>query len=188
MGLRNFLPSSARSRAASSRSRARSRALRVSDVHGLEDGTEAYIDVHRSWDDKEGEIAPKSAAGTRRVPLPETLRSLLADHVDRAERSGDEFVFGATGRSPFSPSYVRALPTERGISRASLASPFMSAGTGTRASWTPPESARRGLTAISVTPERPSATDTGTGCAGSLRPTPRCSTSTSSARGRRSSS
>jgi integrase len=67
------------------------RALRVSDVHGLEEAPESYIDVVRSWDDKEGEIAPKSAAGTRRVPLPETLRGLLADHVDRAKRSGDEF-------------------------------------------------------------------------------------------------
>lgn len=84
------------------------RALRVSDVHGLEEGGEAYIDVVRSWDDKEGAIPPKSAAGTRRVPLPETLRRLLVDHVGRVERSGDDFIFGATCSAPFSPSYVRA--------------------------------------------------------------------------------
>ena len=62
------------------------RALRVSDVHGLEEGSEAYIDVVRSWDDKEGEIAPKSSAGTRRVPLPKTLQALLVEHVARIKR------------------------------------------------------------------------------------------------------
>jgi integrase len=123
------------------------RALRVSDVHGLEEGTEAYIDIVRSWDDKEGEIAPKSSAGTRRVPLPEALHKVLAEHVDRAERSGDDFVFGATGRSPFSPSYVRATATELGRSPESLASLSTSAGTVTPASSTLPGSARLGLIA-----------------------------------------
>ena len=84
------------------------RALRASDLHGLAEGSEAYIDVVRSWDDKEGEIAPKSSAGTRRVPVPKTLHALLVDHVARTKRGGDDFIFGATGKSPFSPSYVRA--------------------------------------------------------------------------------
>ena len=84
------------------------------DVHGLEESTEAYIDVVRSWDDKEGEIAPKSSAGTRRVPLPPTLHALLVEHVARTKRSGDDFIFGATGRSPFSPSYIRAT-ADRGM-------------------------------------------------------------------------
>jgi len=85
------------------------RGLRVSDVHGLDEGgDDRCIDIVRSWDDKEGEITPKSAAGTRRVPLPETLRAVLADHVRHAERDANDFIFGATGRSPFSPSYVRA--------------------------------------------------------------------------------
>jgi hypothetical protein len=77
-------------------------------VHGLEEGTDAYIDVSRSWDDQEGEIAPKSSAGTRRVPLPMMLHALLVDHVARTKRDGDDFIFGASGRSPFSPSYIRA--------------------------------------------------------------------------------
>jgi integrase len=42
------------------------------------------------------------------VPLPKTLHALLVDRVARTERGGDDFVFGATRRSPFSPSYVRA--------------------------------------------------------------------------------
>ena len=96
----------------------------MSDVHGLEEGTEAYIDVVRSWDDKEGEIAPKSSAGTRRVLLPELLRAMLAEHVARTERRGDDFIFGASGRSPFSPSYVRATAdrawTLAGIPRVTL--------------------------------------------------------------------
>ena len=90
----------------------------------LEETTEAYIDVVRSWDDKEGEIAPKSSAGTRSVPLPKTLHALLVEHVARTKRGGGDFVFGATGRSPFSPSYVRATADRAwnlaGISRVSL--------------------------------------------------------------------
>ena len=39
------------------------RALRVSDVHGLEEGGEAYIDVVRSWDDKEGRDRPEVGGG-----------------------------------------------------------------------------------------------------------------------------
>jgi integrase len=101
------------------------RGLRVSDVHGLEEGAEErFINIVRRWDDKDGEILPKSTAGTRRVPLPETLRSMLADHVRRIERDGDDFIFGATGRSPFSPSYVRATADRAwqvaGISRVTL--------------------------------------------------------------------
>ena len=47
----------------------------------------------------------------------------------------------------------------------------MSAGTGTRASWTPPGSARCGPIATSATPGRPSATGTGTVCGASWRAT-----------------
>jgi integrase len=101
------------------------RALRVSDVHGLtEDAEDHFIDVTRGWDDREGEIPPNSAAGVRRVPLPETLRVLLIEHVRRICRVGDNFIFGATGCSPFAPSYVRATADKawkaKGFERVTL--------------------------------------------------------------------
>jgi integrase len=82
------------------------RALRVEDLHGLE-GRDGWLSVEHSWDDVEGEIAPKSKAGTRLVPLPETLRVLLAAHVKRTCRSGSELVFGRSGSAPFTPTHVR---------------------------------------------------------------------------------
>jgi integrase len=80
------------------------RALRVSDLN--EARTE--ISVSRSWDDVEGEVAPKSAAGTRRVPVAGTLRLVLLEHLARTGRRGDDLVFGRTASEPFTPSHVRA--------------------------------------------------------------------------------
>lgn len=77
------------------------RALRVADV-----GAES-IAVERGWDDFEGEIDPKSKAGVRRVPLMGTLRSILAGHLERTGRRGDELVFGRMPRAPFTPSHVQ---------------------------------------------------------------------------------
>ena len=83
------------------------RALRVSDVHGL-DGGERWISVERGWDDHEGAIDPKSKAGARLTLLPETLRTILAEHVRRTGRSGDELIFGKTATAPFVPWTVGA--------------------------------------------------------------------------------
>jgi len=70
------------------------RALRWDDV-SLLDGV---IDVQRGWDALEGEIAPKSRTGVRKVPIPGTL----AVHLEAlaAVGAGDDLVFGADGR-PF---------------------------------------------------------------------------------------
>jgi integrase len=84
------------------------RALRVSDVHSLEDDGEGWISVERSWDDREGEVDPKSKAGVRLTLLCETLRSILAEHVRRAGRSGDDLIFGKSDRVPFIPWTVAA--------------------------------------------------------------------------------
>jgi integrase len=51
------------------------RALRWSDI----DLAGGLIRVERAWDDREGLVAPKSIAGTRRVPIVPVLRDLLAD-------------------------------------------------------------------------------------------------------------
>ena len=75
------------------------RALRVRNV----DLDAATIDVEHSWDDKEGEIDPKSRAGTRRVFLLDALRPYLAPLV--GGRDGNELVFGR-GETPFEPRAV----------------------------------------------------------------------------------
>jgi integrase len=80
------------------------RALRVLDVHGLEaDAGERWISVERSWDDRDGLVDPKSKAGVRLTLLCETLRAILAEHVRRTGRSGDDLIFGKTASAPFVP-------------------------------------------------------------------------------------
>jgi integrase len=73
------------------------RALRVEDV----DLATGIIRVERGWDAVEGEIALKSHAGRRKVPIAAVLRDHLAEHVARIDRSGSELIFGNTPESPF---------------------------------------------------------------------------------------
>ncbi len=77
------------------------RGLRVSDMH------ESHVDVSRGWDDYDGAIDPKSRAGKRQVPLPNTLAEILSEHVERSGRSGDDLLFGRSASEPFTPSHVR---------------------------------------------------------------------------------
>src|SRR5206468_2584953 len=77
--------------------------LRRGELRGLQtphvDLAAATIDVVRSWDDKEGEIEPKSRAGTRRVFLLDALRPYLEPNLSH------RFVFG----SELSPFDARAV-------------------------------------------------------------------------------
>ena len=66
------------------------RALRWQDV----DFDTGLIRVERSWDDREGPIAPKSRAGRRRVPLAKPLRAYLAAHRLQTRSDEVELVFG----------------------------------------------------------------------------------------------
>jgi integrase len=75
------------------------RALRVGSVD-LGAGT---ISVEHGWDAVEGEIAPKSQAGVRRVFLLEALRPLIRPLVE--DRGATAFVFGSD-TSPFEPRNV----------------------------------------------------------------------------------
>jgi integrase len=43
----------------------------------------------------------------RTVPLPKTLRVILAEHVERTGRRGADLLFGRTSRAPFTPSFVQ---------------------------------------------------------------------------------
>jgi len=79
------------------------RALRWQDV----DFEAGLIRVERSWDDKEGPIAPKSRAGRRRVPLAKPLRAFLAAHRLSTPSGEAELVFGRDGRAFDSDALTR---------------------------------------------------------------------------------
>jgi integrase len=93
------------------------RALRWEDVH-LAAGV---IRVRRSWDQKAGEIEPKSRAGVRDVPIPSALRSYLAAHR-LASHSDAGLVFGRTPNDPFNPATVniRARKAWRAVKLAPI--------------------------------------------------------------------
>ena len=77
-------------------------ALRCIDV----DLGSSLIDVRHGWDQVEGEIAPKSEAGERTVPLIAILRDHLDEHLLRTGRSGEDRIFGRSARQPFYASTV----------------------------------------------------------------------------------
>jgi integrase len=80
------------------------RALRWSSV----DFDAGVLKIAASWDDVAGAITPKSAAGTRKIPMSATLRRILAGH--KLARGGAErhFVFpGSEPDRPFTPTAVR---------------------------------------------------------------------------------
>lgn len=85
--------------------------LRRGELRGLRDDDvdlrANLIHVRRSWDEKEGEIAPKSDKGTRDAPLPTVLRRYLLAHRARTGRRGDDLFFGRTAHVPFTPTTVR---------------------------------------------------------------------------------
>jgi hypothetical protein len=73
------------------------RALRVSDV----DIASGVIRVERGWDDMEGEIVLKTAAGRRKVPIALRLRDRIVEHKLATGRDGDQLLFGRTGSDAF---------------------------------------------------------------------------------------
>jgi integrase len=82
-------------------------ALRWSDV----DLAGGVLEVVRAWDPKEHRmVAPKSAAGSRRVPIAAALRAFLEPQSATAAGEPQRLVFGA-GAMPFSASslYERSL-------------------------------------------------------------------------------
>lgn len=77
-------------------------ALRWEDV----DLSAGVIHVERSWDAKEGVVAPKSRAARRTVPIAAVLRDYLVEHKLRSGRHVG-LVFGTSYVQPFTPSNVR---------------------------------------------------------------------------------
>jgi len=74
-------------------------ALRGSDI----DLGRAEIHIHRSWDQHEGPIAPKSKAGIRTVPILTVLRDRLDAHDLPA---GSVLAFGRENGQPFDPKTI----------------------------------------------------------------------------------
>jgi integrase len=77
-------------------------ALRWEDV----DLAAGVIHVERSWDVKEGVVAPKSRAARRSVPIAGALREYLVQHALRSGRRAG-LVFATAAGQPFTPSNVR---------------------------------------------------------------------------------
>ena len=67
------------------------------------------IHIERSWDRHAGFVAPKSRAGTRRVPITRTLRRELLNHKLQQGKSGQQgFVFpNKRGTKPFNPGTLK---------------------------------------------------------------------------------
>jgi integrase len=80
------------------------RALRCTDV----DAAAGAIHVCRGWDDEEGPITVKSAAGERRAPITDALKRILRAHLLASGRRGEDLLFGRTATEPFIASTVRS--------------------------------------------------------------------------------
>ena len=98
--------------------------LRVGKLRALRAGSidlaSGLIHVERAWDEKEGEISPKSSAGRRRVPVAAVLRDHLVEQAMAGDRGGDELAFGRTATAPLPPRRpFRIAPTRRGRPPAS---------------------------------------------------------------------
>lgn len=72
-------------------------ALRCIDV----DLGASLIHVRKGWDQVEGEVEPKSAAGVRTIPLLAILRDYLDAHLLRTGRTGEDRIFGRSANQPF---------------------------------------------------------------------------------------
>jgi integrase len=80
------------------------RGLRREDV----DLANGVIRVERGWDVAEGEIALKSDAGRRKVPITGVLRDLLAAEIASSDRGPSERLFGGRRSQAFSAEKLQA--------------------------------------------------------------------------------
>ncbi len=72
-------------------------ALRCKDI----DLGASLIHIRKGWDQVEGEIDPKSAAGRRTIPILAVLRDFLDEQLLRTARAGGDRIFGRTASQVF---------------------------------------------------------------------------------------
>ena len=65
------------------------------------------IQVEKGWDEREGEIALKSRAGRRKVPITATLRDFLLEHRLQVAKGDDDLAFGRSASAPFDGKAVQ---------------------------------------------------------------------------------
>lgn len=117
--------------------------LRALEWGGIDDRTNV-IRVTRSWDDREGPIPVKSAAGEREIPIISQLRPHLQNQRHRCSWQPDGLVLGRGATTPFHYNglYYRSKKawSEAGIARVtphqarhSFASFLIAAGTDVKA-------------------------------------------------------
>jgi hypothetical protein len=61
----------------------------------------SLIRIRKGWDQVEGEIDPKSAAGRRTIPILAVLRDFLDQQLLRTGRAGGDRIFGRTASQVF---------------------------------------------------------------------------------------
>jgi integrase len=98
--------------------------LRLGELQALHwddiDLTGNLIHVRHSWDRQTGFVAPKSRAGSRRVPISKTLRRELLNHRLHQGRGEHGFVFSnKRGDKPFNPGTLK-LHTDKAWANAGL--------------------------------------------------------------------
>jgi integrase len=106
------------------------RALRVGDV----DLDAATITVERSWDEKEGPVAPKSRAGRRTVFMLDALKSYVEPLVNG--RAAEDLVFGSGAEGAFDARAV-ARKAERAWDVIDQARKDAAKEEGDEDAWTP---------------------------------------------------
>ncbi|MDQ6806160.1 MAG: site-specific integrase [Actinomycetota bacterium] len=79
------------------------RGLQVDDI----DFDAGLVRVQRGWDDVEGEIDPKTFAGTRDIPMVGELRRICRAHKLQTGRNGTQLFLGRTPADAFYPSTIR---------------------------------------------------------------------------------
>lgn len=84
------------------------RALRREDV----DLAAGVIHVRKGWDPVEGEIALKSEAGLRRVPIAATLRDYLLERISSRDFEPGDRIFGNRKRQAFSADKLQMRADE----------------------------------------------------------------------------
>jgi integrase len=108
------------------------RALRVGDV----DLDAATITVERSWDEKEGPVAPKSRAGRRTVFVLDALKPYVEPLLDG--RATDDLVFGSGAEGAFDARAV-ARKAERAWNGIDKARKDVAKEPGNEDAWAPLE-------------------------------------------------